>query len=64
MLRRWFAAFVLLPLVGYAQTAQTPEEQARMDQQNATLRGIVSKGPRLPYALPIAAGAIAAMWLH
>ena len=22
------------------------------------------KGPRLPYALPIAAGAIAAMWLH
>lgn len=23
-----------------------------------------SKGPRLPYALPITAGAIAAMWLH
>jgi 6-bladed beta-propeller protein len=60
MLRRWFAAFVLLPLLGYAQTAQTPEEQARMDQQNATLRGIVSKGSRLPYeqkALPIQAPA-------
>ncbi len=58
MLRRWLAALLLFPLAGYAQTAQTPEELARMEQQNATLRGIVGKGDKLPYeqnALPIQA---------
>jgi DNA-binding beta-propeller fold protein YncE len=49
MLSRWMAVPLLIPLAAHAQTAQTPADQARMNEQNAALRGIVEKGPRLPF---------------
>jgi DNA-binding beta-propeller fold protein YncE len=49
MLGRLVVALPLILPAMYAQTAQTPAEQAQMDQQNAALRGIVQKQPPLPY---------------
>jgi DNA-binding beta-propeller fold protein YncE len=37
------------PLVLAAQTAQTPAEQARMDEQNAQLRALLAGATRLPH---------------
>jgi len=49
MPRRLVIALVLISGTVYAQTAQTPAEQARMDEQNARLRVLVQHAPRLPF---------------
>jgi len=49
MLSRTALAVILVSIALHAQTAQSPAEQARMDQQNATLRSLVQAAPPLPF---------------